>query len=97
MNAPTPNRSGILDRIRAELQRELQPEYLDIVDDGARHVGHANAGSGHFTVTISAGAFAGQSRLQRHRMVFAALSRLMSNEIHALSIKARAPGESVSV
>lgn len=86
-----------MQKIRAELQRQFQPEYLDIVDDGAKHIGHAHQGSGHFTVTIIARAFTGQSRLQRHRMVFAALDQLLAGEIHALGIKARAPEEPVSV
>lgn len=97
MNASLQTGSGILERIRAELQRQFEPLQLEVVDDGAKHIGHAHEGSGHFTVTITSQAFSGQSRLQRHRMVFTALERLMAREIHALSVKARAPGESESV
>lgn len=86
-----------VERIRQELQQRLQPQFLEIVDDGAQHVGHAHAGSGHFTVRITAAAFAGKSRLQRHRMVYAALETLMHAEVHALSIKAVAPEETLSV
>lgn len=86
-----------VERIREQLQRQLQPQFLEIVDDGAQHVGHAHEGSGHFTVHITAAAFAGKPRLQRHRMVYAALDTLMHDDIHALSIKAAAPEETVSV
>ncbi|HET7396460.1 MAG TPA: BolA family protein [Gammaproteobacteria bacterium] len=85
------------DRIRAELQQRLQPQSLEIVDDGARHIGHAHEGSGHFTVRIIATAFAGKPRLQRHRMVYEALETLMQGNIHALSIKAMTPEETLSV
>ncbi|MGH8370200.1 MAG: BolA family protein, partial [Gammaproteobacteria bacterium] len=67
------------------------------VDDGAKHVGHAHEGSGHFTVRITAAAFTGKPRLQRHRMVYAALETLLHGDVHALSIKALAPEETLSV
>ncbi|HEX6549968.1 MAG TPA: BolA family protein [Gammaproteobacteria bacterium] len=86
-----------VERIRQELQHQLQPQFLEIVDDGAQHAGHAHEGSGHFTVHITAAAFAGKPRLQRHRMVYAALGNLMQSDIHALSIKAAAPEETLSV
>ena len=86
-----------VERIRQELQQHLQPQFLEIVDDGAHHIGHAHEGSGHFTVRITAAAFAGKPRLQRHRMVYAALGNLMQSDIHALSIKAAAPEETLSV
>jgi len=66
---------------------------LDIQDDGAQHAGHAHEGSGHFSVRIVAPAFASRSRLQRHRMIYAALDNMLQTDIHALSIKALAPGE----
>ena len=100
MNVPTQSSASgasTMECIRTELQRQFQPDYLDIVDDGAKHIGHAHEGSGHFTVTITARAFSGQSRLQRHRMVFNALEKLLAGEIHALSIKAHAPEDAVSV
>jgi BolA family transcriptional regulator, general stress-responsive regulator len=83
--------------IRAELQRQFHPQRLEVTDDGARHIGHEHEGSGHFSVRIIATAFAGKSRLQRHRMVYAALEPLMHDDIHALSIKALAPEENLSV
>lgn len=86
-----------IERIRDTLQQSLQPQFLEVVDDGAQHIGHLHQGSGHFTVRITTAAFSGKPRLQRHRMVYAALASLMQGEIHALSIKAMAPEETFSV
>lgn len=85
-------------RMRAALEAALAPESLEIVDDSARHAGHAGArdGRGHFNVAIVSGAFAGMAPLARHRAVYAALGDLMETDIHAVSIAARAPGEAAS-
>ena len=86
----------VADRLRDVLQRGFQPERLDIVDDSARHAGHAGAGpdgESHFSVTIVAAAFAGLSRVERQRRVYAALAEELSGPVHALSLKALAPGE----
>jgi BolA protein len=82
--------------IRERLTRELNPEKLDIVDESAKHAGHAGAasGGGHFIVTIVSDAFENQSLIQRHRLVYDAVDDMMHTEIHALSIQASAPGES---
>lgn len=82
-------------RIRAALETALAPEALEIVDDSARHAGHAGArdGRGHFNVTIVSEAFAGMAQLARHRAVYAALGEMMQTDIHALSIVARTPIE----
>lgn len=87
----------ITENIRGALEQQLHPQFLEIVDDGAKHIGHAHEGSGHFTVRITATAFAGKTRVQRHRLVYEALEPLLHNGIHALSIKAQAPEETVSV
>lgn len=80
-----------LERLQEALAT-LQPTALDIRDDSARHAGHAGAREGgHFHVTITAAAFAGVSRVERHRMVYAAAAELMGRDIHALSIDARVP------
>ncbi len=81
--------------IRAALETALNPETLEIIDDSARHAGHAGArdGRGHFKVKIVAGAFAGQGLLARHRAVYAALGTLMETDIHALQIEAKTPEE----
>jgi len=78
--------------IRERLEKEFSPSALEIIDDSHMHAGHASAGgAGHFTVKITAEAFAGKMPLQRHKMVFAALDDLMQSEIHALSIEANSP------
>ena len=82
-------------RIRAALEAAFAPSSLDVVDDSARHAGHAGArdGRGHFNVDIVSDRFAGQAPLARHRAVYAALGEMMATDIHALSIQARTPGE----
>jgi BolA family transcriptional regulator, general stress-responsive regulator len=84
-----------IEKIRAALQAALQPEHLEIEDQGHEHVGHAGAatGRGHFRVDIVAAAFAGETAVARHRRVYAALGDLMQTDIHALTVRARAPGE----
>lgn len=86
--------SATIERMRS-LLGALAPASVDIVDDSAKHAGHAGAksGGGHYTLTIVAASFAGQNTVARHRAVYAALSPLMAHEIHALAIVARAPGE----
>ena len=80
--------------ITEQLRKSLSPDALEIVDDSAAHAGHASAGGGgHFNVRIVSNAFAGKSRIQRHRLVYQALSGLMNADIHALSIKAQTPDE----
>ena len=81
--------------IREKLTAAFTPDRLDIVDDSHKHAGHASArGGGHFSVRIISPAFQGRSLVERHRMVFSALSEEMQrNEIHALSIDAAAPDE----
>ena len=81
--------------IREELERQFQPTELLIKDQSHLHAGHAGArdGKGHFDVTIVSPAFDGVNRLQRHRMVYDALSKLIETDIHALRIKAFAPSE----
>ena len=80
-------------RIRQALQ-VLAPTTLVIVDESHRHAGHEGArdGRGHFAVEIVSPAFAGLAPLARHRKVYEAVGELMQTDIHALSIKASAPG-----
>ena len=81
--------------IRAALEAALAPQSLEVVDDSHRHAGHEGArdGRGHFNVEIVSAAFAGMNPIARHRAVYAAVGELMTTDIHALAIKARAPGE----
>ena len=86
--------SPLVAQIRAALQRELAPTALEIIDDSARHAGHAGAREGgHFRVTLVSSAFKGRSQLERHRLVYAAVAPLMGHGIHALNIVARTPEE----
>jgi BolA protein len=73
----------------------LQPDALEVFDDSLDHAGHAGAaeGGGHYQLVIVARAFAGKTPVVRHRLVYEALSDLMHKRIHALAIRAYAPGE----
>ncbi|MEH6789000.1 BolA family protein [Parasphingorhabdus sp.] len=82
--------------IEKRLTAELAPTALNVINDSASHHGHAGddgSGESHFTVEIEAEAFAGQSRLNRQRMVNRALGDMMRDKVHAMVIKAKAPGE----
>jgi BolA family transcriptional regulator, general stress-responsive regulator len=86
-------------RVAAEIKARLaglEPQRLELVDESARHVGHAGArpeGESHFRLLIVAAAFAGRSRLERQRMVYAALGDLLRTDVHALSITALSPAD----
>ena len=86
--------------LAAEIERLLlaafAPLHLAVINDSARHHGHSGddgSGESHFTVEIESAAFAGVSRLQRQRMVNAALGDIPGQRVHALAIRASAPGE----
>lgn len=82
------------EQLRSALERELSPVSLDIIDDSARHAGHAGAREGgHFTVALVSKAFSGRPKLERHRLVYAAVAPLMGRGVHALSIRAASPEE----
>ena len=84
----------VADRIEKKLAA-LKPESLEIVDDSRAHAGHegAKAGGGHYRLVIVSPEFAGKTAQLRHRMVYEALGPMMKHDIHALAIKAYAPGE----
>ena len=80
--------------IETRLKEALDPSHLEVVNDSATHSGHAGddgSGESHFTVIVEAKAFAGKSRLERQRMVNAALGDLPGERVHALAIKASEP------
>ena len=82
--------------IEQRLRAALAPTRLAVINDSGRHRGHSGddgSGESHFTVEIESPAFAGRSRLERQRAVNAALAELLEGRVHALAIKARAPGE----
>jgi BolA protein len=81
----------------ARLSSALSPTLVELVDDSEQHRGHGGynpAGESHFSLRIESPAFAGKSRVERQRMIYAALGDLMDARVHALSIRASAPGES---
>lgn len=80
-------------RLRAYLEQAFQPVQLDVIDDSKAHAGHQHQGGGHFSVVICSGQFEGRSTMERHKMVYAAVSEMMPQDIHALSIKAVTPAE----
>lgn len=73
----------------------LEPEAIEILDESARHAGHAGAksGGGHYLLTIVSPQFIGKTALERHRLVYDALHEMMHKNIHALSVKAYTPEE----
>jgi BolA protein len=80
--------------IEMKLAAALSPTLMELRDESARHAGHAHAGvESHFDLTIESAAFAGLGRLARQRLVMNALAEEMTGPIHALSIRALAPGE----
>lgn len=80
----------------ARLNSALSPARIELTDDSEQHRGHGGyhpAGESHFSLAIESPAFLGKNRVQRQRMVYAALGDLMQARVHALSIRAKAPGE----
>jgi BolA protein len=86
-----------IDRIRERLEQRFAPSALEVIDESHLHAGHPGArlGKGHFRVRIVAPAFAGLPALRRHRLVYESLDELMTQDIHALSIEALAPTETL--
>ena len=86
----------IAERLREKLTAGLAPIRLEIVDDSARHAGHAGArtgGESHFTVTVESARFEGLARLARQRLVHGLLAEELAGPVHALSVTAKAPSE----
>ena len=86
---------SVADQIRRRLDA-LAPARVELVDESAKHAGHGGAAPGgntHWKLTIVSDAFTGTNTVTRHRMIYQALGELMQSPIHALSITARAPGE----
>ena len=81
-------------QIRALVEERLQPTRLELLDESARHVGHAGArAGGHFSLRIVSNAFSGLPLVQRHRLVHDALAPLFGAEIHALALETTAPDD----
>ena len=78
------------------LNSALSPTRIELTDESEQHRGHGGynpTGESHFSLRIESAAFAGKNRVERQRMVYAALGDLMRERVHALTIKANAPGE----
>ncbi|MGE3247231.1 MAG: BolA family protein [Beijerinckiaceae bacterium] len=91
---------SVKEQIRAKLEKAFSPEFLDVIDDSAKHAGHLlhpggvdDRGETHFTVKIRSAAFAGKRLVERHRLVNVELAEELAGPVHALAIEARAPGE----
>ena len=87
---------AVTELLERKLTDAFAPVHLQVDDDSARHAGHAGArqgGESHFNVVIESARFEGVSRVQRQRMVYAALAEELAGPVHALSVKALAPGE----
>ena len=87
---------AVAEAIRTKLSTAFSPTRLDIEDESARHHGHAGArpgGESHFNVVIEASVFEGMGQVQRQRAVYGALADELAGPVHALSVKALAPGE----
>ena len=82
--------------IAARLSENLAPSRLEVINDSHHHAGHMGddgTGESHFTVIVESDRFVGLNRVARQRLVNQALADLLSSRIHALAIRARAPGE----
>ncbi len=87
---------AVAESLRRKLAAAFSPSHLQVEDDSARHAGHAGAragGESHFNGVIESAAFEGVPRVARQRMVYAALAEELAGPVHALSVKALAPGE----
>ena len=95
MNAQTTG--PVATEMLRRLNSALSPTRIELNDDSEQHRGHGGynpAGESHFSLRIESPGFAGKSRVERQRMIYAALGDLMESRVHALSIRATAPGES---
>ena len=84
--------------MRERLMVALEPIRLDLVNESHLHAGHASSpgtGESHFRLLVVSRLFEGRSRVERHRLVNDALADLLRNKVHALAIKAHAPGEPI--
>jgi BolA protein len=89
---------GVAATIEAKLTTAFAPLRLKVTDESHKHKGHAGArpeGESHFHVEIVSGAFAGKSRVERQRLVYAALAEEMAGQVHALATKILTPDEEV--
>lgn len=87
---------GMQERIRESLMVAFEPVRLDVINESELHAGHRSSpgtGESHFRVLIVSEKFRGVGRVQRHRMINAALGSIVGKDVHALALGAFAPGE----
>ena len=90
---------SVANHIRDKLTAGFAPEALEVIDESARHAGHAGArpeGETHFRVRIVSAAFEGMGRIERQRRIYAVLADEMRERVHALALTALTPAEAVS-
>lgn len=90
------NPHPIFDVLQEKLTSAFDPIRLELVDDSDRHHGHAGhreGGGTHFNLLIESAAFTGVGRVARQRQIYAVLAEELADQVHALSVKALAPGE----
>ena len=93
---PDPATGPVAAQMIERLTTALSPTRLELEDQSYQHIGHSGhdpRGESHFSLIIESPAFAGLNRVERQRKIYAALGDLMRERVHALTIKARAPGE----
>lgn len=104
IGAFAPHRTGkhrqmsIEDEIRQKILVALEPTRLEVINESELHAGHRSSpgtGESHFRLLVVSAAFAGKSRLQRHRLVNDILSHELDGKVHALALKTYAPGEEI--
>ncbi|MGH6670988.1 MAG: BolA family protein [Xanthobacteraceae bacterium] len=86
------------DVITEKLRKAFVPSSLRVEDESHQHIGHAGHRPGsetHFRLYIVSEAFRGKSRIERHRMINAALADELAGGVHALAIHAAASGEGI--
>ncbi|WP_265569776.1 BolA family protein [Sphingomicrobium nitratireducens] len=96
MTETTTTRGPVAAEMIRRLTEALAPTLLKLDNQSDQHIGHAGhdgSGESHFALVVESTAFAGRNRVQRQRLVYQALGDLMREKVHALTIKARAPGE----
>lgn len=89
---------GMESTIREKLEGAFAPTHLEVINESHLHAGHRGSpgtGESHFRVAITSAAFAGKSRLERHRLVNATLASELKGKVHALALQTYAPGEEI--
>jgi BolA protein len=87
---------AVKERIADKLKRGLAPSALAVIDESYLHAGHAGhhaKGESHFRIEVVSDAFAGKSRVERHRLINSLLAEELASDVHALAISARTPEE----